>query len=191
MTRSARMLLPALRKAISRLPGLPVNTKTVAVDLTMVPQPASNGLDAAGVCPLLRALSEEQADWHWVLLTSPQTHDLFAPLEGLNVRRHQLAPLPPPAIAFPRPPGLLSRASRFLARLLGMSSRQRHWFKGLILIRLRFELVLRAWRALRPWLDVQSLFCELFTDPLLSRLRVDLLFCPFGATRISRGLFSP
>jgi len=184
MTRSARLLLPTLRKAIARLPGAAPNLKTVAVDLTMLPQAASNGLDAAALRPLLQALSEQQADWHWVLLTSPATHDMFAPLDALNVRRHQLAPPPPPPIAFPVPPGLLSRGLRMLTRLLGLSSRQRDWWKGLFICRLRMGLVLRAWRKLRPLLDLRSRLRDLVTDPLLTRLRVDLLFCPFGATHI-------
>src|SRR5262249_11343337 len=91
---------------------------------------------------------------------------------------------PPPPIAFPVPPGLLNRGLRALSRLLGLTQRQRDWWKGLFIIRLRLGLVLRVWRKLRPLLDIRSRLRDLVTDPLLSRLRVDLLFCPFGATHI-------
>src|SRR5579862_6683972 len=67
MTKSAKLLLPAIRKAIARLPGAPVNVKSVAVDLTAVPQSADNSLTLTALLPLLRALFERQADWHWVI----------------------------------------------------------------------------------------------------------------------------
>jgi glycosyltransferase involved in cell wall biosynthesis len=184
MTKSAKLLLPAICKAIARLPGTPVNVKTVAVDLTAVPQSAENGLTITALRPLFRTLFEQEADWHWVILTSPATHELFATLDGLNVRRHQLATPPPPAIAFPVRPSLPSRALRGLANMLGLSNRQRDWWKGLFIERLHFGVLLRAWRKLHPLLDIPSRLREWTTDPLLTRLRVDMLFCPFGATHI-------
>jgi glycosyltransferase involved in cell wall biosynthesis len=149
MTRSARLLLPMIRKAIARLPGAAQPQKTIAVDVTPFPLPACSGLDVGAVCSLLRALSEQQSSWHWILLTSPTSHGQFANLDALNVRRHCLTmPEQPPR------PVSLEHGSRLL----------------------------RAWRKVVGLLRLPNLPAVMAADPVLGKLRVDLLFCPFAAT---------
>jgi glycosyltransferase involved in cell wall biosynthesis len=116
-------LLPLLRKALGRLSGTEVYLKTVVVDLTPYPAPGPNGVDAAMAQSWLRALSEVQPLWRWILLTAPEQHEFFAGLESSRMRRR---PTPPPPseglrqVMPAKPASRLRRGWKRLLRLLGL-----------------------------------------------------------------------
>ena len=122
MKRSAQYLLPLLRKALGRLSGTDVYLKTVVVDLSPYPAPGPNGVDAAMTQSWLRALSEVQPLWRWILLTAPEQHEFFAGLESSRMRRR---PVPTPSEtlrpAVPaRAGGRLRRGWKKIQHLLGL-----------------------------------------------------------------------
>jgi glycosyltransferase involved in cell wall biosynthesis len=152
ITRSARLLLPMLRKAFSRQPTVSLYEKTIAVDLTP-PLPA-NGSEPATIVPLLRALSEQQPRWRWMLLTTPATHEQYASLESFNVYRQCVAAHKPEL-----------KAPLTLPRLP-----QTRWRK--------------AARAVLALVGLPRPPHLLSTETVLKHLKADLLFCPFAATHI-------
>ncbi len=152
MTRSSRLLLPMIRKAIARLPGAGEPPRIIAVDLTPWPPPVSLGLDAVTVRHWLRAMCKAQLHWRWILLTAPSNHDFFVSLEGFQVRRHCVQAPDQDSRLFlcprPRSTGFLGRVSKAWRRLLALPRPPR----------------------MMP------------VDTLLRQLQAGLLFCPFGST---------
>lgn len=122
------------------------------MDLT--PAAAPNGVDAAMVKALLRALADVQPHWRWLLLTSPETHDLYASLESYNAERQCLAPHKPELKA----PLTLHKLPRT------------RWGK--------------AWRKILGMVGLPRPPHLLSTETVLKHLKADLLFCPLGATQI-------
>jgi glycosyltransferase involved in cell wall biosynthesis len=152
MTRSARFLLPMIRKAIAHLPGSALQQRTVAVDLTPWPAAPPNGICAAAARDWIRVLAEALPRWRWLVLTSPASDHYFANLESHNVRRRCVAPASTvaPVAASMRYGGRhpLRRVCRALLRLVGLP---------------------RPPAVIKP-------------ETLLRAVEADLLFCPLGAT---------